>query len=151
MLAGEKPIDRSPLMKAARTVAEVLAEHTSLTLERVDRMYLDVHVPLPQLQRGAGAAWFFREVRNWQAPSSVLMAPTTRRFVAAIKGYARSHRMEIVPFRFRFRRGERTREYLRRWHAVKRMLYVGEAQEKARTLRTRRPAHRSGDQRHLRL
>ena len=39
-------------MKVARSVAEVLAEHTTLTLECVDRMYLNVYVPL--LQRAAG-------------------------------------------------------------------------------------------------
>lgn len=45
-------------MKVARSVAEVLADHTTLTLECVDRMYLNVYVPL--LQRAAGAAYFFR-------------------------------------------------------------------------------------------
>ena len=39
-------------MKVARSVAEVLAEHTTLTLECIDRMYLNVDVPL--LQRAAG-------------------------------------------------------------------------------------------------
>ena len=38
-------------MKVARSVAEVLAEHTTLTLECIDRMYLNVYVPL--LQRAA--------------------------------------------------------------------------------------------------
>ena len=136
MLAGEKPIDRSPLMKLARTAAEVLSEHVSLTLECVDRMYLNVYVPV--LQRGAGAAWFFREVRGAQVPSSVLMAPMTRRFVAAIKGYARQHRIDIVPFRRGERKDDRTREYVRRWHGGEGVLYVGKAQEKARVLRTER-------------
>ncbi len=123
-------------MKVARTAAEVLEEHVSLTLECVDRMYLNVYVPV--LQRGAGAAWFFREVRGAQVPSSVLMAPMTRRFVAAIKGYARQHRIDIVPFRRGERKDDRTREYLRRWHGGEGVLYVGKAQEKARVLRTER-------------
>lgn len=62
MLAVEEPIDRSPLMKVARTAAEVLSEHVSLTLECLDQMYLNVYVPV--LQRGAGAAWFLRDVRG---------------------------------------------------------------------------------------
>ena len=44
-------------MKVARSVGEVLAEHTTLTLECIDRMYLNVYVPL--LQRAAGAATSF--------------------------------------------------------------------------------------------
>ena len=123
-------------MKQARTAAEVPSEHTSLALECVDRMYLNVYVPL--LQRGAGAAWFFREVRGAQVPSSVLMAPMTRRFVAAIRGYARQRGIEIVPFRRGERKDDRTREYLRRWHGGEGVLYIGKAQEKARVLRTER-------------
>ena len=45
-------------MKVARSVAEVLSRHTTLSLECVDRMYLNVYVPL--LQTAAGAAHFFR-------------------------------------------------------------------------------------------
>ena len=66
-------------MKVARSVAEVLAEHTTLTVECIDRMYLNVYVPL--LQRAAGAAYFFRKMRGAAVPSSALMAPMTRRFV----------------------------------------------------------------------
>ncbi len=142
MLAGEEPIDRSPSMKVARSVAEVLSDHTSLTLESVDRMYLNVYVPL--LQRGVGAAWFFRELQGWQVPSSVLMAPMTRRFVAAIKGYARQHRVEIVSFRRGERKDDRTREFLRQWRGGEGVLYIGKAQEKARVLRSRRRQSSSG-------
>ena len=49
-------------MKVARSAAEVLSRHTMLTLECVDRMYLNVYVPL--LQTAAGAAHFFREMRG---------------------------------------------------------------------------------------
>ena len=52
-------------MKVARSVAEVLAEHTTLTLECLDRMYLNVYVPL--LQTAAGAAYFFRKRRTSSA------------------------------------------------------------------------------------
>ena len=39
-------------MKVARSVAEVLAEHTTLTLECIDRMYLNVYVPCFRGPRG---------------------------------------------------------------------------------------------------
>ncbi len=45
-------------MNVARSAGEVLAEHPTLELECIDRMYLNVYVPM--LQAGAGAAWFFR-------------------------------------------------------------------------------------------
>ena len=105
-LAGEEPIDRSPTMKVARSVAEVLAEHTTLTLECIDRMYLNVYVPL--LQRAAGAAYFFRKMRGAAVPSSALMAPMTQRFVDAIKSFATRNRIEIVSFRRGERKDDRT-------------------------------------------
>ena len=40
-------------MKVARSVAEILSQHTTLALECIDRLYLNVYVPV--LQRAAGA------------------------------------------------------------------------------------------------
>ena len=41
-------------MSIARTIADVVADHTTLELECVDRMYLNVYVPL--LQTAGGVA-----------------------------------------------------------------------------------------------
>ena len=35
-------------MKVARSVAEILSEHTTLALECIDRLYLNVYVPVLQ-------------------------------------------------------------------------------------------------------
>ena len=123
-------------MKVARSVAEVLSRHTTLTLECIDRMYLNVYVPL--LQTAAGTAYFFRKMRGHPVPSSMLMAPMTQRFVAAIKRFAATEGVEVVAFRRHERKDDRTREYLRRWTGGEGVLYIGVAQEKARVLRTER-------------
>ena len=122
-------------MKVARSVAEVLSRHTTLSLECVDRMYLNVYVPL--LQSAAGAH-FFRKMRGAAWPSSVLMAPITERFVNAIKSYAERNGIDMVSFRRGERKDERTQQYLRRWSGGEGVLYIGRAQEKARVLRTER-------------
>ena len=57
-------------MKVARCVAEVLSRHTTLTLECVDRMYLNVYVPV--LWARAGVAHFFRKMHGRAVPSSAL-------------------------------------------------------------------------------
>ena len=123
-------------MKVARSVAEVLSEHTTLTLECIDRMYLNVYVPM--LQRAAGAAYFFRKMRGAAVPSSALMAPMTQRFVDAIKSFPVRNGIEIVSFRRRERKDDRTRQYLRNWTGGEGVLYIGKAQEKARVVRTER-------------
>ena len=121
-------------MKVARSVAEVLSQHTTLALECIDRLYLNVYVAV--LQREAGAAYFFRKMRGAAVPSSVLMAPITQRFVNAIKGYAERNGIDIVSFRRGERKDDRTQEYLRKWSGGEGVLYIGKAQEKARVQRT---------------
>ena len=83
-------------MTVARTAAEVLDEHATLELECVDRMYLNAYVPI--LQTCGGAAWFFRKVRGKPVPSSALMAPMSRDFVAAIERFVERVGVELVKF-----------------------------------------------------
>ncbi len=59
-------------MNVARPVAKVLSRHTTLTLECVDRMYLNVYVPLPQT--GAGVAYFV-EVPDVGSEARVVARP----------------------------------------------------------------------------
>jgi hypothetical protein len=49
-------------MTIPHSVAEVLAEHVTLELECIDRMYLNLYVPM--LQTEQGVAWFFRHHRG---------------------------------------------------------------------------------------
>ena len=109
-------------MKVARSVAQILSQHTTLTLECIDRLCLNVYVPV--LQRAAGAAYFFRKIRGVAVPSSVLMAPITQRFVNAIKGYAERNGIDIVSFRRGERKDERTQGYLRKWRGGEGVLYI---------------------------
>ena len=123
-------------MKVARSAGDVLAEHATLELECIDRMYLNVYVPM--LQSGAGTSYFFRKVRGNPVPSSALMEPMTRRFVAALRRFARDDGIDVVRFERFERKDDRTQEYLRRSDGGEGVLYIGVAQEKARVLRTER-------------
>ena len=129
-------------MAVARSAGEVLAHHTSLELECIDRMCLNAYVPL--LQSGGGTAAFFRGVRGNPVPSSALMAPMTRRFVSAIERFAQRQGIDLVRFERFERKDERTQTYLRRFEDTEGVLYIGKAQEKARVVRTERrvdPVH----------
>ncbi len=74
-------------MSITRSVAEVLAEHVTLEVEGIDRMYLNVYIP--QLQRDAGVAGFFRFHRGCQFASSALMDPISKAFIAAMDSFAK--------------------------------------------------------------
>ncbi len=123
-------------MNVARNAGEALAEHTTLELECIDRMYLNVYVPV--LRTGAGAAHFFRKVRGNPVPSSALMEPMTRAFVRSIERFAGREGVDLVRFE---RKDDRTKKYLREFAGAEGVLYIGKAQEKARVLRTERQNH----------
>ena len=127
-------------MSIARTVADVLSDHTTLELECVDRMYLNVYVPL--LQTPGGVAHYLHDVCGYQVPSSALLAPRTRDFVAAIKRFVKRERIDLIQFQRGERKDDRAQDYLRRFSGDQGVLFVGVAQEKAhvpRTVRRRRP------------
>ena len=136
-------------MKVARSAAEVLDEHTRFELECVDRMYLNAYVPV--LQTCGGAAWFFRKVRGNPVPSSALMAPMTRNFVAAIERHAERAGVELVKFGRRERKEERMREHLRRRGGGEGVLFVGKAQEKTRVVRSERREHEPSGSHYVQL
>ena len=62
----------------AQSVAKIMDDHVSLSVEGIDRMYLNVYVPT--LQRDKDVAWFFRGHRQQPFASSALMAPMSRHF-----------------------------------------------------------------------
>ncbi len=121
-------------MTIARSAADVLSDHVELALECLDRIYLNGYVPL--LQGGGGAAYFFRNIRGNPVPSSALMAPMTRAFMANIERYGRDHGIDLIRFEKGKRKDDMTQDYLRKWRGGEGVPYIGKAQERARVVRT---------------
>src|SRR2546426_10757622 len=84
-------------MSLPRTVGEILRDHTTLEVESLDRMYLNVYVPA--LQYESGVAAFFRSHRGQLFASSALMAPMSRAFVAAIATFVAEHALPLIALR----------------------------------------------------
>jgi hypothetical protein len=80
-------------MSISRTVAEVLRKHVTLEVEGIDRMYLNVYVPV--LQRAGGVASFFRFHRGYQFASSALMDPITKAFIAQMEQFAKREKVPL--------------------------------------------------------
>jgi len=130
-------------MKLAQSVAEVLAEHVTLEVEGIDRMYLNVYVP--QLQCEHGVVQFFREHRKQPWASSALMSPISRRFVAALDRYVEENGIPVVLFKKGQRKDDVMAERLKEFQAEEGVVFVGKAQEKAPVFRTeKRRNPRSG-------
>ena len=125
----------------AQSVAELLADHVRLTVEGIDRMYLNVYVP--RLQCAYGAVRFFRDHRGQALASSALMGQMSRRFVAELDRFIARHRLPLVLFTKGQRKDDVMIEHLRRFQLKEGVVFVGKAQEKASVFRTQKRRHRA--------
>jgi hypothetical protein len=128
----------------APSVAEILGNHVRLTVEGIDRMYLNIYVP--RLQCAYGAVSFFRDHRRQPLASSALMGQMSRRFVAELDCFIARHRLPLVLFAKGQRKDDVMIEHLRHFQRKEGIVFVGKAQEKASVFRTekrRRPNGRT--------
>jgi len=127
-------------MSLPRSVAEILAEHVTLELECIDRMYLNLYVPI--LQREPGVAYFWRQHRGYSFASSALMAPMSQSFVGSIHAFAEDLEIPLLTFKRGQRKDDVAREHFARFPKDEGVVLIGKAQEKApvvRTVRRRNP------------
>lgn len=123
-------------MTIARSVGEVLADHVTLEVESIDRLYLNLYIPILQSERGV--AFFWRHHRGHQFASSALMAPMSKAFVANIERFAREECIDLVHFRKGQRKEDVAKEYLAKFPLDEGVLFIGKAQEKTKVVRTER-------------
>jgi hypothetical protein len=116
------------------SVAEVIEKHVSLTVDCLDRLYLNVIQQ--RLQNESGIAWFFRRHRGERFATAKTMADVTRPFVAAIEQFAQQQGLDLVTLPRRQRKDEIAREYLAKFRQPEGLLFIGKAQEKAAVVRT---------------
>src|SRR6202158_534391 len=120
----------------AQSVAEIISRHVKLTVEGIDRMYLNVFVP--GLQYEQGIVQFFRTHRGQPLPSAALMSPMTRGFVAKLEDFVTKHDIPLVQFRKGQRKDAVMAEHLRHFGRDEGIVFVGKAQENTPVFRTER-------------
>jgi hypothetical protein len=121
-------------MTVARSVADVLADHTTLEVECVDRMYLNLYVP--KLQYAGGVVGFFRNHLGFPFASSALMDPITREFVQDVERFVDEQGVDLVAFEKGQRKDDVAHAYLEDFEDEEGVLFVGKAQEKTAAYRT---------------
>jgi hypothetical protein len=121
-------------------VADVIQQHVTLTVECLDRLYLNVIQQ--RLQTEPGIDFFFRRHRGERFATAKTMAEVTRPFVAAIEQFAQSQGLDLITFGRRQRKDELARQYLAEFdshntaNVREGILFVGKAQERAAVVRT---------------
>ena len=121
-------------MIARQSVADILRDHVRLSVEGIDRMYLNVYVP--QLQSEQGVVRFFKYHRGQPLPSAALMSPLSRGFVAQLERFVARDGISLVQFRKGERKDAVMAEHLTRFAGEEGVLFVGKAQEKTPVFRT---------------
>jgi hypothetical protein len=120
----------------AQSVAEIVKRHVRLTVEGIDRMYLNVYVPGLQYEQGINR--FFRYHRGQPLPSAALMSPMTRSFVAGLEDFAARHEIPLVQFEKGQRKDTVMAEHLRHFALDEGVVFIGKAQENTPVFRTER-------------
>jgi hypothetical protein len=89
------------MMTVARTVADVVTEHTVFEVECIDRMYLNVYQP--KLQYATGIIGYLRGRLDSPIASTMPLGKISDRFTRAVHRFAQTEGIEWVDFA----RGER--------------------------------------------
>src|SRR5215212_689449 len=115
-------------MTLPRSVADVLADHVTLEVESIDRMYLNLYQP--RLQHELGVVGFFKGHRGFPFVSSALMDPISKAFVSDIHRFVADQGVDLVDFRPGQRKDDVAHEYVAKFTETEGVLFVGRAQEK---------------------
>jgi hypothetical protein len=115
-------------MTVARTVADVLTEHTVFEVECIDRMYLNVYQP--SLQYAAGIVGYLRRRLELPIASTAPLAKISDRFTRAVHRFAETEGIAWVDFAKGQRKDDVMAERLKDFTASEGVVFIGRAQEK---------------------
>jgi len=120
-------------MATQESPAEILSKHTTLEVECIDRMYLNLFVP--QLQVEGAAASFFLKHRRQAKYLGRQMSWMTQAFREQIDAFALREDIPVVHFEKDQRKDELFAERLGRFERDEGVVFIGVAQEKAHVMR----------------
>jgi len=118
------------------TAKEVLQKKVSLTVECVDRVYLNGYVKY--LQMPGGVVNFIREEKNWAIPSPQMMKKMSEAFRREVKEFAKSKEIPLVTFGRGDNKAEVAKEHLAHHSGQNGVVLIGIAQEKALGYKSRK-------------
>lgn len=110
------------------TIAQLLDEHVTLTVESFDRLYLNGYQPA--LQTGGQLVGFLVQHRGASIPSPALLGKMGEAFLAALTGFAQTHGLTPVTFARKERKEDVAAEHRARFRGEEGVYLIGVAQEK---------------------
>ena len=131
----------------AINVADILEDHVTLEVASVDRLYLNLYVPW--LQQPGGVYQFMKAVRGLPFPSSAILGQIGTDYVCRVERFARDQGIRLEPFPKDVRKEDFVRPLFQKAMAEGRtgVVFIGTAQEKARSFRGVRVPEAKADKR----
>lgn len=122
------------------TVAELIREHVTLSIESFDRLYLNGYVPL--LQVPGQLVSFLVEHRKNPIPSPALLNRITKSFVKAVEEFVRQENIPYVAFEKGMRKDDVANSLRKKHPRRDAVVFVGAAQEKAMAFKGKKASSR---------
>jgi len=129
-------------MTVARSVADVLTDHVRFEVECIDRMYCNVYVP--GLQYAAGLVAFVHRQLQLPIASTAPLGKISDRFTREMHRFAKTCGVPWVEFEKGQRKDDVMHEQLACFTGTEGVVFIGQAQEKARVFRTEKRHNADG-------
>jgi hypothetical protein len=124
-------------------VHEIIRDHVSLSISCVDRIYVNGY--MPALQTSGQLCDYMRRHLGQPIPSPAVLRPIHDRFVAGVDEFVRRGGIPLVQFQRGQRKDDIAKVHRARFEQPEGVVFVGTAQEKARSFRaTKRRGPRGG-------
>lgn len=117
-------------------VNEILREHVTLTVDCMDRIYLNGYIP--NLQVPGQLVNFLTKHRGNVIPSPILLGKIGQQFQQAIQEYVESHEIPLVHFESGERKDKLAQEYRSKYSQAEGVVFIGVAQERAQSFKSRK-------------
>jgi hypothetical protein len=117
----------------APTISELLSKHVSLSIDCVDRLYINGWVP--KLVTPGQVCLFIMSHLRKPIPSPAALRPKHDAFVRSVKAYAAQHEVPLVQFKRGQRKDDVAAELHARFDRPHGVVFIGVAQERCRSFK----------------
>ena len=121
---------------ATPNIETILRDHVTLTVDCIDRLYLNGYVPT--LQTSGQLCWFLRDHLGNPIPSPALLRPLHDRFVRAVTTFAEAGKIPVVHFERGRRKDDVAAEQRGRFTGTEGVVFIGVAQERASSFKAQK-------------
>jgi hypothetical protein len=115
--------------KPLPTIKAILDQHVTLSVECLDRLYLNGYIP--NLQTEAQLIHFLVRHLKFPVASPAVLGQITRGYVQRVEAFIQKHQIPVVPFKKGERKDKIAQKMRREYPVQDGVVFVGVAQEKA--------------------